>query len=100
MRGAGGGVALVAPAETIVLAGDKTADVKSVRVLRDKKLVAEWKPGAERSWTLPKDALKEGDSATLVFTMKGKEPSAAQPVRVLQDAHDAGEPQVTVIRLD
>jgi hypothetical protein len=100
MRGAGGGAALVAPAETFVLAGDKTADVKSVRLLRDKKLVAEWNPGKERSWTAPKDALKEGDSVTLVFTMKGNQPNAMQKVRVLQDAHEAGEPQVTVIRLD
>jgi hypothetical protein len=100
MRGAGDATVAVGPAETFVLAGGKLENVKTVRLLRDEKVVAEWKPGHTRSWTAPKNSLKVGDAATLVFVMKGKNPAVEQQIKVLEDAHSTGEPKMTVIRLD
>lgn len=100
MRGATETTVAVEPAETFVLAGAKLPDVKTVRLLRDEKVLAEWKPSRARTWTAPKDALKVGDAATLVFVMKGKKHALEQQIKVLQDAHLSGEPRVTVIRLD
>jgi hypothetical protein len=100
MRGAGEATVAVGPAETFVLAGDKLADVKTVRLLREEKVVGEWKPSRTKAWTAPKDVLKVGDAATLVFVMKGKKHDLEQQIKVLQDAHLSGEPKVTVIRLD
>jgi hypothetical protein len=107
--GSGGGAAallqrgpssvVVSPSETFVFVGAKFADVRLVRLVRDDKPVAEWQAGKSHSWATPKDALKAGDSAKLVFLMKGDRPAVEQPIKVLHD-EPGGGPKITVINVD
>jgi len=93
-----GGSVIVSPAETFVFVGHRVGEVKTMRLVRDEKILAEWQPGKAHSWTAPKNALKEGDAATLTFVMKDGQSPVEQAIKVL---HDEGNgPKVTVIQLD
>jgi hypothetical protein len=92
------GSVIVSPAETFVLVGHRVGEVKTMRLVRDEKVLAEWQPGKAHSWTAPKNALKEGDAAKLTFIMKDGQSPVEQPIKVLHD--EGGAPKVTLIQLD